>query len=296
MSSFLDRVAGAPITWGVDGTPGWGHIMDRDRVLAEMATIGLAATELGPDGWLPIDPDELTDFVAGYEMEVVGGFVPAVLYRSDLVEGELEYVERASRQFAQSGARVMVLGPASHVTGYDTSIDMDDEQWRIFLHNLDRLREVAGGHGLETAVHQHWGMAVERRSHVERLLESCDVGLCLDTGHMFLVGIDPVDIARDAGERIRHVHLKDLGDADAGRVRSGEVAFRDAVVGGMFKPLGSGDVDVSGVIRQLEAVGYNGWYVLEQDASLASEPAPGDGPRRDAVTSLEFLRDLASDL
>lgn len=270
--------------------------MDRDRVLSEMATLGLAATELGPDGWLPTNPDELTDLMTGYDMEIVGGFVPAVLYRPDLIEGELEYVERASRQFSRSGAHVMVLGPASHLTGYDTSIDMDDEEWRIFLDNLERLRDVAGGYGLEAVVHQHWGMAVERHSHVERLLESCDVGLCLDTGHMFLAGIDPVSIARNAGDRVQHVHLKDLGAGDAERVRSGEVAFRDAVIGGLFKPLGAGDVDISGVIRQLEASGYQGWYVLEQDASLASEPAPGEGPRQDAVTSLDFLRVLARDL
>ncbi len=29
--TFLARIAGAPITWGVDGSPGWGHLMDRER-------------------------------------------------------------------------------------------------------------------------------------------------------------------------------------------------------------------------------------------------------------------------
>ena len=48
-SDLLERVAGAPITWGVDGSPGWGHLMDRDRVLSEMVEVGLRATELGPN-------------------------------------------------------------------------------------------------------------------------------------------------------------------------------------------------------------------------------------------------------
>ena len=51
MSDVMSRVAGAPITWGVDGSPGWGHLMDVNRVLAEMQEVGLHATELGP-GWL----------------------------------------------------------------------------------------------------------------------------------------------------------------------------------------------------------------------------------------------------
>ena len=58
-TDLLARVAGAPISWGVDGSPGWGHLMDRDRVLAEMVEVGLTATELGPDGYLPTDPGEL---------------------------------------------------------------------------------------------------------------------------------------------------------------------------------------------------------------------------------------------
>ena len=81
--SFLERVAGAPITWGVDGSPGWGHLMQRDRVMQEMADAGLHATELGPDGYLPLDPDEMADYVKGYGLVVVGGFVPAILYRPD---------------------------------------------------------------------------------------------------------------------------------------------------------------------------------------------------------------------
>ena len=59
------------------------------------------------------------------------------------------------------------------------------------------------------------------------------------------------------------------------------IAFRQAVIDGMFTPLGEGDVDISGVIRTLEAAGYRGWYVLEQDASLAEETGRAvKAPRR----------------
>ena len=81
MSGLRDRVAGAPITWGVDGSPGWGYLMDRDRVMAEMKQVGLSATEIGPDGYLPQDPSELRQYVSQYDFTVVGGFVPAVLQR-----------------------------------------------------------------------------------------------------------------------------------------------------------------------------------------------------------------------
>ena len=296
MTEFLERIAGAPISWGVDGSPGWGHLMERDRVMAEMTDIGLSATELGPDGYLPLDPDELADYLAGYDLGIVGGFVPALLYRPDRVEGELEYVTRASTQLARTGSKVLVLGPSSHHDGYDLSINMDEEEWGIFLANLRRLNDIVGDQGLVTALHPHWGMAIETGDEVERLLESCDVGLCLDTGHLYLAGTDPAAIAKLASDRVHHVHLKDVDPVFAEKVRSGEVPFRQAVIDGAFTPLGEGDVDIAGVIQTLEAAGYDGWYVLEQDKSLPAEPEPGAGPKADAEESVAYLKQLATSL
>ena len=53
------RIAGAPISWGVCEVPGWGHQLAPQRVLTEMREVGLAATEVGPDGFLPADPAKL---------------------------------------------------------------------------------------------------------------------------------------------------------------------------------------------------------------------------------------------
>lgn len=296
MSNLMDRIAGAPITWGVDGSRGWGHLMDRDRVMSEMVEVGLSATELGPDGYLPRDPDELREYLARYDLHVVGGFVPAVLYRLDRIEAELAYVDRASRQLAGAGADVMVLGPASHLDGYDTSIDMDDVEWNTFLANLKRLQDVVQENGLTTGLHPHWGMAIERPDHIERLLDSCDVNLCLDTGHLFLGGADLVEVARSAAGRVVHVHLKDVDAGFAERVRVGETSFKQAVVNGLFRPLGQGDVDIAGLIRELESAGFDKWYVVEQDTSLTEEPAPGQGPKADAEISVRFLEKLGEKL
>ena len=105
-------------------------------------------------------------------------------------------------------------------------------------------------------------------------------------------GTDPVTIAKLAADRVHHVHLKDVDEDFAERVRSGETRFRQAVIDGMFTPLGEGAVDIAGVIRTLEQAGYQGWYVLEQDTSLTAEPAPGEGPKADAVSSVAFLEEL----
>jgi inosose dehydratase len=292
VTDLLRRVAGAPITWGVDGSPGWGHLMGRERVLQEMVESGLRATELGPDGWLPTDPVELREFLDRFGMSVVGGFVPALLYRPDRIDAELDYVGRAAKQLASTGSKVLVLGPSSHHPGYDTSVDMTDDEWAIFLSNLTRLDALVGDAGLSTALHPHWGMAIETGRHIDRLLDGSSVGLCLDTGHAYLGGADPVEVARAARGRVLHVHLKDVDPEKAERVRSGDVPFREAVIDGLFVPLGQGTIDFGGFIDVLEGDGYRGWYVLEQDVSLKGEPPEGEGPKADAVDSVDYLRGL----
>lgn len=292
MTTMMSRIAGAPITWGVDGSPGWGHLMDADRVLAEMADLGLNATELGPDGYLPTDPAELQQKLDHYGLELVGGFVPAVLHLPERAEQELAYVRRASQTLAGCGANVLVLGPGSGLDGYDTSIEMSAGQWSSFLDNLKQVIGIAADEGLAVALHQHWGMAIEKPHHVERLITDSEVEFCLDTGHLFLGGADPVAIAEAAKGRVAHVHLKDVDGAMAQRVRSGELPFRQAVIDDIFKPLGEGAVDIAGFVSTLEADGFDGWYVLEQDKVLDADPDPGAGPIEDARKSFEYLASL----
>jgi hypothetical protein len=61
MSTAQNKIAGAPISWGVCEVPGWGYQLPPDRVLTEMREIGLAATELGPEGFLPAKPEAMAD-------------------------------------------------------------------------------------------------------------------------------------------------------------------------------------------------------------------------------------------
>jgi inosose dehydratase len=293
MSDFLSRIAGAPITWGVDGTPGWGHLMDADRVLGEMQEVGLKATELGPDKYLPSDPAELAQKLDHYDLDLVGGFVPVVLHIPERVEDSLAYFARACATLAGCGSSVVVLAAGSGLVGYDQSIDMTEEQWTIFLDNMQKVVDIATGEGLVTALHQHWGTAIEQPKHVHRLIDDSEVKFCLDTGHLFLGGADPTKIARAAAGRVSHVHLKDVDGGMAERVRAHTLPFRQANIDGIFVPLGEGVIDFEGFIQTLEDSGYDGWYVLEQDCVLDGDPPPGAGPVAAAKQSIEYLRSLS---
>lgn len=289
MTDALTRIAGAPISWGVCEVPGWGHQLPADQVLGEMRTLGLSATELGPDGFLPADLGELGATLARHDLHAVGGFVPVVLHRADV--DPRDELDRLLPGFLAAGAGVMVLSADSGLIGYDSRPQLDDEDWRRLLANLDRLAARAAEHGLRAVLHPHVGTLVETGAEVQRVLEGSGISLCLDTGHLLIGGTDPAVLARQVPDRVAHVHLKDVDLGYARQVRSGRLTYTEAVRAGMYRPLGTGDVDVAGIVEHLGGHGYQGWYVLEQDTILP-EPPSGEGPLADVRTSVEYLRGL----
>jgi inosose dehydratase len=279
------RIAGAPISWGVCEVPGWGHQMAPERVLAEMAGSGLAATEFGPEGFLPADPGERSALLKSYGLGAVGGFVPVVLH--DPHHDPLPDVRDALEGFGD--ARTLVLAAATGLHGYDERPALTEEAWRTLLANLDRLAAYADGLGLLATLHPHVGTVIEGPGEVDRVLAGSRIPLCLDTGHLLIGGTDPLELARAAAARVAHVHLKDVDAELAGRVRSGRLTYTDAVRAGVYRPLGGGDIDIRGIIGALGEAGYDGWYVLEQDTILSAEPAAGAGPLADVLASVAFM-------
>ena len=285
------KIAGAPISWGVCEVPGWGHQLDRDRVLTEMRGAGLSATELGPDGFLPADPAELTKVLDEHNLSCVGGFVPVVLH--DAAHDPATDLTGPLASLRAAGAGVVVLAAATGADGYDSRPELDDAQWATLLENLDRLAEISSAAGLLAVLHPHVGTMVETRADVDRVLAGSTIPLCLDTGHLLIGGTDPLELAETVPHRIKHTHLKDVDAALAARVRAGEISYTDAVRAGMYTPLGTGDVNIAEIISVLRDNGFDGWFVLEQDTILDGEPA-GDGPVRDVLTSVAYLTGVAS--
>ncbi|WP_027332419.1 sugar phosphate isomerase/epimerase family protein [Mycolicibacterium tusciae] len=283
------KIAGAPISWGVCEVPGWGHQLDADRVLAEMREVGLSATELGPDGFLPSDPEELTAKLASNDLRCVGIFVPVLLHDTD--HDPLADIAGPLDALIACGADVLVLAAATGADGYDSRPTLDDNQWATLLANLDRLAGAASDRGVLAVLHPHVGTMIENRSDVDRVLHGASIKLCLDTGHLLIGGTDPLALTRQVPDRIAHAHLKDVDAALAARVQAGELTYTEAVRGGMYTPLGAGDVDIAGIVTALRANGFDGWFVMEQDTILDGEPGD-EGPVRDVRTSVAFMHDV----
>jgi inosose dehydratase len=284
------RLAGAPISWGVCEVPGWGRMLPPDRVLREMASLGLTATELGPLGYLPVDPAGIRRTLDRHGLRLVGGFVPVVLHEPAFDE---QAAGDAARMLAAAGADTFVAAAVADQS-WSRPQPLADREWDRLAAHLEALGQLTASHGLTLALHPHVGTQIETAADVERAARTTTVPWCLDTGHLLIGGTDPTDFARRYADRIAHVHLKDVDARVAARLRAGELTLVAATQAGLFRPLGHGDAQIDRVIEQLDEDGYERWLVLEQDTAITGEEPPvGRGPVLDVRTSIEYLHTLA---
>ncbi|CAN2182127.1 IolE Sugar phosphate isomerases/epimerases [Candidatus Nanopelagicaceae bacterium] len=286
------KIAGAPISWGVCEAPGWGHQMGAERVLREMSELGLGATEFGPAGFLPGEAKARSEVLNKLAMEAIGGFFPIVIHRAD--HDPLPEVLEELKSYKATGAYELVIAANTGVDGYDEKRPkLDEDGWNTLFKNLNRIREACEAQGVDAVLHPHFGTMIETRDDVMQVIQGSNIKFCLDTGHMFLGGTDPVFFSQNYSDRVGHVHMKDVDGALAEKVRSGQISYFTGVSNNLYVPLGQGDIDMQQVVKNLvEGAGYSGWFVLEQDLTLSAEPLSGVGPIESVRKSVEFLRAL----
>ncbi|HUZ20779.1 MAG TPA: sugar phosphate isomerase/epimerase [Acidimicrobiales bacterium] len=292
--TVVERLAGAPISWGVCEVPGWGVMLPRERVLSEMRGLGLQASELGALGYLGSEPEEIRDLLASFSLSAVGGFVPLVLHEPAARKDMVLDAERAARLIAGAGGSYFVTAVVADA-GWSAPFDLDGPGWDELASGLATVERICADHGLAQVLHPHLGTLVERGEHIAEVLERSDVSWCLDTGHLAIGGVDPPTFAAEHADRVGLVHLKDVDLSLAPGVAAHELTLLEATKAGLFRALGRGDVDVAAVVTALEARGYSGWYVLEQDTTIAEVDAGSVDPAADVRTSIDYLRHVPID-
>ncbi|MGZ4608737.1 MAG: TIM barrel protein [Actinomycetes bacterium] len=281
------RIANAPVSFGVFGlaSDDW-EPPTGPALLAAVASVGYTGIDLGPPGWLG-EGAQLRSRLDEVGLELAGGWVDLPFHDDAAYRVRLFELDRALDLFvAGRGASpawwpkptLAITGSAAREACLGGSatrpeIALDDEQWRTVGANVNDAVARCRAVGLEPTFHHHAGTHVESPAEIERLLELTDVGLTLDTGHLLMAGGDPASAFHDWGDRINHVHVKDvlLGEVDDA-VRHGadlhEVWRRN-----LFCPLGKGSLDLQETVAALHRIGYEGWVVVEQDVI----PRAGDG-------------------
>ncbi len=196
---------------------------------------------------------------------------------------------------AMGGTDMVVaeLGAAVHqqpVALFANAPQLDDRQWEALTTGLNRLGEIANSEGMQLCYHHHMGTGVMMRPALDRLMESTDpslVHLLLDTGHLAFAGEDPLSAAETYGDRIKHIHLKDVRLDVAKRVREENLSFQDGIEAGVFTVPGDGDLDLAPVLEALGRHGFEGWLVVEAEQNPAKAH-----PLEHALMARKWLREV----
>jgi len=265
-----------PILWNNVDLADLRHGTDATTILDEIARIGYEGTQLGigfPDG------ETLRAALAERRL----GLAEVYLSIPATVDGPTAEAMAIGRERARllhdGGGEVLVialdLSPdreacAGRANEPGTPV-MTDAGWAALLATVHALATdvVAAGH--RAAFHPHGGTFVETPAEVERLVAGLDpslIGICLDVGHYTVGGGDSVAALRDLGERVTHIHLKDVDPVVLDGLRTGSVPGFDAAIRArLFTELGAGVLDLDGVLSVAAGRDYDGWLMVEQDST-----------------------------
>lgn len=276
---------------------------DADRwhattILDEIARLGYAGTQFGAD--FP-QATSLQGELARRDLRLAEVYVPIPTTVDGPTTDAMSAAIDGLTRLHDAGGEVLVVA-------VDGSPDRDalagradapgtpalsDAGWEALVGLLHAIADAARALGHEMVFHPHAATYVETTGEIDRLLRSTDperVGICLDTGHHLVAGADPVADLLALGERVRHVHLKDVDPDILAGLRTGVYrGLADAVRQGLFTELGSGSLDLDAILVALAARSYDGWLMVEQDRSLGPPSESAATGRRVLDASLRRI-------
>lgn len=298
----------APCCWGVDDVanpnlPPW------ERVFDEVAAAGYGGLELGPYGYVPLDEALIAKALSDRGLFIVAGTIfadlvsPAnrdsLLRQTDEICALITQLPQPAHQpgqrFATPYLTVMDWGhdERDFAAGHsDRAPRLSDTEWSGMVENIRAIAELARDrYGVRAVIHPHAGGYIEFADEIERI--AADVphavaGFCLDTGHTFYAGMDPVEALERYADRLDYIHFKDIDKAVFDRVMGERIRFFEACAQGVMCPIGRGVIDYPAIRALLTRLGYEGFITVEQER----DPRNADGSLADVKASRDFLRSV----
>ena len=128
MTQITERIAAAPISWGVSEVPDWGYQMEPVRVFEEMTSLGFRVSELGPNGYFAYDA-RVVEAMGGSDFSIIAGFVPITFRFPDGMIDSSERLHETFSRLKDAGAEFAVLAVAGPVTDYESRLKLKGGEW-----------------------------------------------------------------------------------------------------------------------------------------------------------------------
>ena len=268
------RIGTAPDSWGV-WFPDDPKQVPWERFLDEVQAAGYHWIELGPFGYLPTDPNQLSDELAKRDLKLSAGTVFTGFHK-----GEDQW-KRAWDQAIDVAGLVSKLGVEHLVVIPDLwrsdataevleSRSLDSDQWAKLAAGHDKLgKALLEEYGIRQQFHSHADSHVGTYKEVERLLHETDASftnLCLDTGHFAYYLGDNVKLIEAYPDRIGYLHLKQVEPDILAEALKNDLPFVEAVARGvMCEPGGNGVPEFGPIIEAVAKISGDIFGIVEQD-------------------------------
>jgi inosose dehydratase len=298
----------APCCWGVDDVNN-PNLPDWRRVLDEAAAAGYGGLELGPYGYMPLDLEAVSEALHTRGLFIVAGTIfddlvdpgnrEALLRQADeicaLVSRLPQPARAAGQWFATPYLTVMDWGhdERDYAAGHsDRAPRLSDSAWAGMVANIRAIAELARDrYGVRAVIHPHAGGYIEFADEIARIaadVPSETAGFCLDTGHAYYAGMDPVAALDEYADRLDYIHFKDIDRGVFERVMGERIRFFAACAQGVMCPIGRGVIDYPAIRRLLARIGYAGFITVEQER----DPKNAGGSLADVKASRDYLKSV----
>ena len=266
------RIGISPIAWQNDDLPELTAAHSMGQALREAREIGYAGVERGQR--MPKDTQRLRAFLDEADIALCGGWCSGNLLVHSVKE-ECAAIRNQVEQFRALGAPCIVYAECSNTvqgrrnTPVNNRPKLSREEVTAYASKLSQVAKWSADQGMPVAYHHHMGTIIESEREVDWLMEGSSgaLHLCFDTGHLLFGGGDVLATLERWGDRVLHVHYKNLREPVARDVRERGRSFLDAVIAGAFTVPGDpeGAIDFRTVTDALRRMDYKGWIVVEAE-------------------------------
>ncbi|MDI9261210.1 sugar phosphate isomerase/epimerase family protein [Alicyclobacillus sendaiensis] len=273
--------ATAPCTFGVDN-PSSPDLIKWIDFLDKASELHICNVELGPMGYFPIeDTETVLEEICTRGIRVIAGTVfDRLISRSRVEELKTsitklcEFLVRANHATARPPYLVIIdwgYEARSKLAGNSRLAPrLDKETRKRLIENISYIANIARNLGVDPLIHPHVGGHIEFYDEIEEVMDhlcGCDTKLCLDTGHAFYAGINPINMIEVYSDLIEYVHVKDFDlEIYMSCVRD-KRDFFDACADGLTCAIGDGCLDYGGIVEALRDINYAGYLTIEIEKS-----------------------------
>jgi inosose dehydratase len=277
------RIGTAPDSWGVWFPDDPGQV-PWQRFLDEAAAAGYRWIELGPYGYLPTDPNQLSDELESRGLQLSAGTVFTGFHKGE------DQFQRAWDQAVKIAGLASKLGADQLVTIPDLwrsdateevlePRTLTDEQWQRLGAGHDQLgKALLEEYGVHQQFHTHADSHVGTYDETVRFLEVTDpeyTNLCLDTGHFAFYGGDSGKLIAEHPTRIGYLHLKQVNHDVLFTTLKNDTPFATAVADGVMIEPPLGEPELPPIIEAVARINPDIFGIVEQDMYGCSVDAPG---------------------